>query len=93
MYQTILVEMKNHMAILTLNRPDKLNAINLQMKRELNQALSELEADSDVRVVIMTGAGRDFSTGHDRTDPISTREEFTNLEEEVKLFNLDISLR
>ena len=55
MYQTILVEMKNHIAILTLNRPDKLNAINLQMKRELNQALSELEADSDVRVVIMTG--------------------------------------
>ena len=89
MYQTILIEKKNHIAILTLNRPGKLNAISLQLKRELNQVLSELEADSDVRVVIMTGAGRAFSVGHDMTDPPSTMDEFTNLEEEEKLFNLD----
>ena len=89
MYQTILVEKKDHIAILTLNRPEKLNAINLQLKKELLQALSELESDSDVRVVIMTGAGRAFSVGHDMTDPPSTLEEFTNLKEEEKLFNLD----
>ena len=89
MYQTILVEKKNNIAIITLNRPEKLNAMNLQLKKELLQALNELEADNDVRVVIMNGAGRAFSVGHDLSDPLSTLDEFTNLEEEEKLFNLD----
>lgn len=89
MYNTILVEKKEHIAILTLNRPEKLNAINLEMKNELRQALNELEADSDVKIVIMTGAGRAFSVGHDMTDPPSTLDEFTSLEEEEKLFKLD----
>ena len=89
MYKTILIEKKDHIAILTLNRPEKLNAINLELKRESLQALSELEADSDVRVVIMNGAGRAFSVGHDMTDAPSTLEEFTSLKQEEKLFNLD----
>ena len=89
MYNTILVEKKDSIAILTLNRPEKLNAINLQMKKELHQALNDLEADSDVQLVIMTGAGRAFSSGHDQSDPPSTMEEFHNLEEEERLFNLD----
>jgi len=89
MYNTILVEKKKHIGILTLNRPEKLNASNLQMKKELHQALNELEADDDVRVVIMTGAGRAFSSGHDQSAPESEMEEFHNLKEEEKLFNLD----
>ena len=87
MYNTILVEKKNHIAILTFNRPEKLNAINVQVKREVAQALSELEADNAVRVVIMTGAGRAFSSGHDMTAPDSERGEFTSLDEEEKLLN------
>lgn len=89
MYKTILVEKKNHLAILSFNRPEKLNAINVQVKREVSQALSELEADDDVRVVIMTGAGRAFSSGYDITAPESELEEFMNLKEEEKLVNLD----
>jgi enoyl-CoA hydratase/carnithine racemase len=89
MYETISIEKQNHVATLTLNRPDRLNAVNLQMKRELRQALEELEADDDVKVVIMTGAGRAFSVGHDMTDPISNMDECTNLEEEEKLFNFN----
>ena len=89
MYKTILVEKKNHLAILSFNRPEKLNAINVQVKREISQALSELEADDDVRVVIMTGAGRAFSSGYDITAPESELEEFMNLKEEEKLVNLD----
>jgi enoyl-CoA hydratase len=89
MYKTILVEKKNHLAILSFNRPEKLNAINLQVKREVTQALVELEADEDVRVVIMTGAGRAFSSGYDITAPESELEEFMNLKEEEKLLNLD----
>jgi enoyl-CoA hydratase len=89
MYKTILVEKKDHLAILSFNRPEKLNAINVQVKREISQALSELEADDDVRVVIMTGAGRAFSSGYDITAPESELEEFMNLKEEEKLVNLD----
>jgi len=89
MYKTILVEKKNHLAILSFNRPEKLNAINVQVKREVSQALIELEADEDVRVVIITGAGRAFSSGYDITAPESELEEFMSLKEEEKLLNLD----
>jgi enoyl-CoA hydratase len=89
MYKTILVEKKDRLAILSFNRPEKLNAINVQVKREVSQALTELEADDDVRVVIMTGEGRAFSSGYDLNAPQSELEEFVNLEEEDKLLNLD----
>ena len=88
-YKTILVEKKNHIAIITLNRPEKLNAISLELKNELYQALIDLEGDDDVRVVIMTGAGRAFSSGHDMSDPPSTLQEFVSLKQEEKLFSLD----
>ena len=91
MYNTILVEKKNHVAILTLNRPEKLNAINLQLKKEICHALNDLEADEDVRVVIMTGAGRAFSTGIDRAGIGSSIDEFLNFsfEEYERLLNFD----
>jgi len=89
MYKTILVEKKNHLAILSFNRPEKLNAINVQVKREVSQALIELEADEDVRVVIITGVGRAFSSGYDITAPESELEEFMSLKEEEELLNLD----
>jgi enoyl-CoA hydratase len=89
MYKTILVEKKDRVAILSFNRPKKLNAINVQVKREVSRALSELEADDDVRVLIMTGTGRAFSSGYDINAPASELEEFMNLNEEEKLANLD----
>lgn len=52
---TILVEKKNHIATITLNRPEKYNAINLQMKNELYQVLDELDADSEEEVSIELG--------------------------------------
>ena len=50
---------------ITLNRPEKLNAINLTMHREIQQACRELQDDAEARVVILTGAGRAFSAGAD----------------------------
>ena len=78
-YKTILVEKKNHIAILTLNRPEKLNAMNLELKNELYHALSEVEEEDDIRVVIMTGAGKSFSSGHDMSAPLSELPEFLSL--------------
>ena len=89
MYETILVEKKNHIAILTFNRPEKLNAVTVQLKKDVSQALDELEADDDVRVVIMTGAGRAFSAGVDLSVIGSDMDEFLSFEEEEKLLNFD----
>ncbi|MBU2548021.1 MAG: enoyl-CoA hydratase/isomerase family protein [Proteobacteria bacterium] len=88
-YQTILYEKKAPVGIITMNRPDKLNAMNLEMKKELVDALSEMEADDDIKVVILTGAGRAFSAGHDNNDPLENMPEFANLKEEELLFTLD----
>jgi len=64
-YQYIIYEVKDHICRITMNRPEKLNAIHLPMKREMEDALERAKTDEDVRVVIIKGAGRAFSTGLD----------------------------
>ena len=61
----VLYERHDAVASLTLNRPDKLNAVTAGMLDELEAALDRAEADDDVRVVILNGAGRAFSAGFD----------------------------
>jgi enoyl-CoA hydratase len=58
-------ERRGAVAVLTLNRPDKLNAINVAMLGELTRALDTAEADDSVRVVVVAGAGKAFSAGFD----------------------------
>lgn len=65
MYNTVLLEKKQNVGILTLHRPRVWNAISLELIKEISRGLAELEADPEVRVVVMTGAGKSFSTGHD----------------------------
>ncbi|MDD5168453.1 MAG: enoyl-CoA hydratase-related protein [Syntrophales bacterium] len=66
-YTTILVEKKpeEKIAIITLNRPDVRNAINPAMREDLARAISELEADAEVRAVILTGGPKVFAAGAD----------------------------
>ncbi|MBL7174982.1 MAG: enoyl-CoA hydratase/isomerase family protein [Desulfobacteraceae bacterium] len=64
-YETILVEKKDKTMILTLNRPEKLNAMNAQMLEEISQVLAGLRGDADTRFVILTGAGKSFTSGAD----------------------------
>ena len=62
----ILYELKDHVARVTIDRPDVLNAIDAASERELQKIWSEIETDRDVRVVVLTGSGeRAFSTGAD----------------------------
>ena len=61
----ILVERAEAIVTLTLNRPDKLNAIDLAMLDALDAALGAIERDPEVRAVVLTGAGRAFSAGAD----------------------------
>jgi len=55
-YTTIIVEIEDHVALIKLNRPDALNALNSEMLGELVQALGEAEANDKVRCVIITGS-------------------------------------
>ncbi len=65
-YQTLLVENRNKIAFVTVNRPDKLNAMNAQAKAELKQVFESIKNDSAVDVVILTGAGeKSFVAGTD----------------------------
>jgi enoyl-CoA hydratase/carnithine racemase len=64
-YETILVEEQDGVGIVTLNRPDKLNAMNRQLSRELHAALKGFEADDGIGCIVLTGAGRAFSAGGD----------------------------
>jgi len=86
-YQKIKLEKKEHIAIITLNQPDKLNAIGLEMKNELYEVLGELEKDDDILVCILTGAGRAFCSGHDNDDPLDNMSEFASLKEEGRLYH------
>ena len=63
---TVLSESLEAIRILTLNRPEKKNAANLDMQERLLACLEAVQADSDARVLILTGAGRAFSAGGDR---------------------------
>jgi enoyl-CoA hydratase/carnithine racemase len=64
----LLYEKSDHIATLTLNRPERLNAISFEMLELLTQRLSEADSDTDVRVIVLTGAGRGFCSGLDLKD-------------------------
>jgi enoyl-CoA hydratase len=64
-FQTVLYETRGPIAVLTLNRPDKLNAVNAQMVSDLGHAMDAAESDDEVRAIVVNGAGRAFSAGFD----------------------------
>jgi enoyl-CoA hydratase/carnithine racemase len=61
----LLYEKSDHVAVVTLHRPDRLNAISVAMLQALTEALRDVEHDPNVRAVILTGAGRGFCSGLD----------------------------
>ena len=74
-YESILYEKEATTAVITLNRPDALNAISPELEAELHQALDEADADREVRAVILTGAGRAFCAGYDMSRRAGTTRE------------------
>lgn len=64
-YQSIRYEVSDRIATITLNRPERLNAIDVRMPREIRAAVESADEDPGVHVVILTGAGRAFCAGYD----------------------------
>ncbi|MBU2546882.1 MAG: enoyl-CoA hydratase/isomerase family protein [Proteobacteria bacterium] len=64
-FETMVLEKRGGVAVLTLNRPERLNAINMKMVDEFEAILKEIDEDDTVRTVILTGAGRGFCAGAD----------------------------
>jgi enoyl-CoA hydratase/carnithine racemase len=64
-FETIIVEKKNHVGIITLNRPDQLNTFITTLAAELDQSLLTMDKDKEIRVIIIKGNGRAFSAGID----------------------------
>ena len=64
-YETVLYEKQRGGVLITLNRPETLNAISRQLEHEVSEALTEAENDPEVRAIVLTGAGRAFSSGYD----------------------------
>ncbi|MEO7674005.1 MAG: enoyl-CoA hydratase/isomerase family protein, partial [Pyrinomonadaceae bacterium] len=81
-YETITVEMRGKVAVLTINRPDKLNALSSQVHIEGVAALGALRKDDEVRVLVITGAGeKAFIAGADISEfegktPVTQRDTF-----------------
>jgi len=68
MMSDLLAEKTGHVAVLKLNRPDRMNAISVEMLESLGNRLKEYDNDPDVRVIILTGEGRGFCSGLDLKD-------------------------
>lgn len=67
-YETILFDVTDGAAKLTLNRPDRLNSFNVQMHAEIAEALTAVERNPEIRALLITGAGRGFCAGQDLSD-------------------------
>jgi len=70
-YETVLLERRDSVAVLSLNRPDVRNALNRPMIRDLRAALEELEADAEIKAIVLRGKGRSFCSGDDLEEDFS----------------------
>ena len=69
-YEYLTIEKEGHVATLTLNRPEKLNALSIQLMQELCDAADAFQEDTETRVIVFQGAGKCFCAGVDLSDPV-----------------------
>ena len=82
---SILISLDAGVLTITLNRPDKLNAFNPEMHQRLKAALERARDESEVRAVLLTGAGRGFCAGQDLADVRGVHEEHRVRGEEQRM--------
>ena len=92
-FQSIRYELADHVAQLTLNRPARLNALDKAALLEINQAMDLAEADVEVRVIVVSGAGRAFSSGFDLKAQMEQRPEGSKVWREILDLDFDTTMR
>ena len=94
-YTDIIYEVKNGVAFITLNRPDKRNALNDRIISELREAMVAAEADDQIRVIILRGAGKDFCAGADlaQLEKSAQASVLDNLEGASRMADLFLTMR
>lgn len=92
-FQNIRVKAEAGVAQLELHRPERVNALNKAMLLEINAALDALEADGAVRVIVLTGAGRGFSSGFDLKEQMERRPEGAAVWREVLELDFSTTMR
>ncbi len=65
-YKDLIYDVKDQIATITLNRPDRMNALSRNLEAEVHRAFDEADADPKVQVVVLTGAGAAFCAGFDQ---------------------------
>jgi len=86
-FETITYEINNGVAVLTLNRPQTLNSFTVQMHDEVKLAIKDARTNSDVRCLVLTGAGRGFCAGQDLGDrSVKASDEAPNLGESIEKY-------
>ncbi|MFN0107437.1 MAG: enoyl-CoA hydratase/isomerase family protein [Blastocatellia bacterium] len=94
-FTEIIFELSSGAATITLNRPDKRNALNDQLIADLRQAMAEADADDQVRVIVLRGAGKDFCAGADlsQLEKSAQASIIENIEGANEMANLFIVMR
>jgi enoyl-CoA hydratase len=92
MTDVVLLERRGPAAWITLNRPEKLNAMNGDVVKSLRHRLREVASDPEVKVVVLTGAGRAFSAGYDISEEVKDRIEGADQWRSVLADDVDLAL-
>ena len=91
-YETLIVETRDQVGLIRLNRPDALNALNSQLMDELADALAKFEADDAIRAMVLTGSDKAFAAGVSR-DEVARGLELIGLERAEHIQNVIDGLR
>ena len=92
-YQAIRVSRDGGVAHLQLNRPERINALGSAMLSEIQHAMDALEADAEVRVIVLSGAGRGFSSGFDLKEQMARRPEGAAVWREILELDFSTTMR
>ena len=83
-YEHILVDIEDGVGVITLNRPEKLNAMNRRLVSEVHEAVQRMDADDGVGCIVLTGAGRAFSAGGDIHEQREDDRKFNDAEQDAR---------
>ncbi len=88
-YSNILVESRESFGIITLNRPQAMNSVNLEMLKELAQAITDFEANDNIKVIVLKGDGKNFAAGIDIKEVLGNgNQKFFGVDEMQKYFGI-----